>query len=1594
MTAQTLDALLQSAAQSRPSEPLVSDRTVSFTFEQVWDHTRRLSAVLDRLGVPPGARVAVVAERDARLVRLVLALMASGRVAVVLDPRGDEVGQRLSRVDCDLVLGRAPGVAGPHRSLQEIEALTAEVHPVDPPALRPSDLAYIIFTSGSTSTAKAVALSHGSLATAVQGWLEVYGVPAAGSGGALQFAGTGFDVFYGDLWRAVAGRYQLTICPDEVRLAPPALVELLRAARIDMVEMTPAIARFFLEEVESSGTRLAHLRQFTFGGEALRVRDVRRARRALPGCRILNTYGLVETTVDNFCYDAVDDELADQPDEALVPLGEPLPGCRYGIGGPDDAADEGELWIGGAHVAAGYVVDGRVDDTGFHVDGDPWFPTGDAVRRDVHGRVWYTGRISSTVKVHGERVDLEAVEAALVSHPSVAQAAAVLLDEVRGLVAAAYVPAGEGAAEAELRRLVADRLGPLAAPGVIHRQEVLPLSDNGKIDRRRLGDQLRASPAALPPSQRGHETGATPLDLVVELCVAEFGISDPDPDVPVGELGLGSLHVVRLLSQLGRRLGRRYGTEWVFSQPTLRRIAEASGREAVDGPPSPRAHSRHRLTPGQQELLLHDALHDDPAAYVIPWVVEVDGAVDPDVVEEAFQAVMAMHEPLRSHYQWSSEGWYAEPTDAVPVLERVDAGHGPTLEELASRPFDLSTELPVRAWWVCTPGADHAHLVIAMHHVASDGGTGQLVLDGLADALDALTHGRTPAIQPASPSFGDLAEMQAGVDDTAHLQYWRGVLEGFEPAADRQPPPRPGTRGKVVRAHLGTDLVADVLCLAREEACSPFAVLLTALVECERRWADSSDVLVGYPVSRRETAWTGSLAGLLIDTTVARFRHRAATGRDALRSTRQILQDNARHLGATCSAALRELSHGSGRPAFTTWLNWLGPPDRAPDIPGARTRMVDLDEAAAIFGRTLYVTDRGNNLEIRAVAPASWPPDLLQDQVEQVVRALTHLVRSPDRPLADADLVTPAAVTRVGSARGRAGVRLSRDKSLVAGAVGSPEGWLEGAALERAGLGRSQFSEPVADETVLLPMERTRDHVLDLVAALSRPGRVALWNSEYPESWKAEFVRSLKNLPPGRPGDREYVLPTSGTTGMPQPVVNDVFALLAVLDDYVQALAIGPEDRFVLLASLAHDPLMRDALVPLLVGGALFVPTSAQWHDPAQLLDVIAEQRATVLNLTPQLARLLTAAAGARTFSHVRAVVVAGDVFRPEDVAALRRMLPGAEVHHGYGLTETPQLPSLAALPDPCHEVLLAPGRPGSELRVLDAVGRPCALGQPGVIHVRSRYLASGLSLPLVQGEHDVDGLPSLRQLATGDRGELVGGGWLRYLGRVDDRVSVNGQLLDPGLVDAILTEDPRVADAGTEVVGFGAGEALASVVTLRRGGAADSIAVQLRQLVRRRLPRQYVPRFVLVAPRVPRTLNGKLDRPAIRRLASELGAGGATSGRVASTPTERALAAIWAIHLGQRAVPVDENFFDLGGTSLLLLRVHAAMRRQWRSCPAVVECYEHPTVTELAELIDRRETDGERESSPVGARRGRADRSDERDRRRRARQAFDPGDR
>ncbi|MGW1973963.1 amino acid adenylation domain-containing protein, partial [Streptomyces sp. NPDC001889] len=809
---ETLAGLVASGAARGPSSDALVHEGEVVSRAAFDKRVNRLARLLIVRGVGPGSVVGVALPRSVALLVAVHAVVRAGGAYLPLDPAlpGDRLaymaetaGPVCVLTDSASVSSLPPGITAERVVLDDpvtVERLAAlpgsEVTDGDRrEALLPRHPAYVIFTSGSTGRPKGVVVEHAAIVNRLRWMQGAYRLTAADR--VLHKTPASFDVSVWELFWPLAEGVPLVIARPDGHRDPEYLASLIRAERVSVLHFVPSMLAAFLGEVEVASC--PSLRLVVCSGEALPGELVTRFH-ASAGSRAValeNLYGPTEAAVDVTAASCPPGTGA-----TPAPIGSPVWNTRVYVLDralrPVPEGVAGELYLAGAQLARGYAA--RPGLTAERFTADPYGPpgarmyrTGDLARLR-NGRLDYRGRSDDQVKIRGFRIEPGEIEAVLAAAPEVARAVVVVREDqpgVRRLVAYAVPAAGAAVDAARLRALAAERLPEYMVPSVFLELERVPLSPNGKLDRRALPVPEPApapAPAAPAAPAAGPAPGEGPVEVLARLMARVLGRPSVGADDNFFELGGDSIVSIRLVS-LVRKEGLTITARQIFQQPTPAGLASvAKGAAAAVVRPVDDGVGPLPLPPIARWL----AGRGGPfQRFCQARLVRLPAGVRDEDLVPALQALFDHHDGLRQSLTVARPGvWAAEvrPRGAIgagAVLRTVDAAglSGAALRELVGREsaraageLDPVAGETVRAVRFDGGPGRAGRLLLVAHHLVVDEVSWQILLPDLRAAWEAVAAGRPPVLDPVGTSLRTwtthlLAEAESG-RRLAELDRW------------------------------------------------------------------------------------------------------------------------------------------------------------------------------------------------------------------------------------------------------------------------------------------------------------------------------------------------------------------------------------------------------------------------------------------------------------------------------------------------------------------------------------------------------------------------------------------------------------------------------------------------------------------------------------------------------------------------------------------------------------------------------------------------------------------------------------------------------
>ncbi|MFE9201151.1 amino acid adenylation domain-containing protein [Micromonospora sp. NPDC007230] len=878
-------------AAAHGEAPAVIADGVRITYAELVGRAGALSRQLLSLGIPPGGRCAIYAERGVNVIVGVLGTHGAGHAFLPLDTRAPAArnASLLQSSGADVLL------AGPEHAetAAEISAAAgvrvvvlgeaAQPAGIEPPPVRPDQAAYLLYTSGSTGLPKGALVHHLGMVNHLAAKNEDLDLVAADV--VVQNAPLTFDVSVWQMLAALTVGGCVLVVDDDTALDPVALFRQTDRERVTVLEVVPSLLRAALDAWDDGAPLpgLETLRWLLVTGEALSADLCRRWFRHFPGVPMVNAYGPTECSDDvthGFIRSAADVA------GVVAPIGRAVRNTELYVLDqtlqPAPAGTAGELYVGGQGVGLGYLDNPLGTALAFVPDpfsgraGARLYRTGDLVRRLPDGQLEFLGRTDHQVKIRGRRVELGEIEAALRTTPGTRDAVVMLRADTAGherLVAYLAGPVDPHDAHKTAESL----LPPHMVPAVFVVLDSLPVSPNGKIDRKAL--PVPQSPAGSSGRAPRTATEKTLADLFADV----LGTAGVTIDDNFFQLGGHSLLATRLVSRIRATLNTELPTRAIFEAPTIAALA-ARLTEATGGRrPALTAGSRPAGAPlsyAQRRLWFLAELEGPSATYNLPNALRFDGPIDHDALHAALGDLIGRHESLRTLIR-VVEG---EPTQhvledfSVP-LQRHDSTAPRLPDDLAAaarRPFHLDRELPLRADLFTLDDRQHV-LLLTLHHIAGDGWSFAPLAEDLTTAYQARRQGQAPGWAPLPVQYIDYTLWQQKLLGTVRdeqLAYWRQKLEGLPDhlvlPTDRPRPAIASHHGATTHFTMPATLHRDLTRLARRHDATLFMVIHAGLAALLTRLGAGTDIPIGAPIAGRTDPALDKLIGFFVNTLVLR----------------------------------------------------------------------------------------------------------------------------------------------------------------------------------------------------------------------------------------------------------------------------------------------------------------------------------------------------------------------------------------------------------------------------------------------------------------------------------------------------------------------------------------------------------------------------------------------------------------------------------------------------------------------------------------------------------------------------------------------------
>ncbi|WP_249436170.1 non-ribosomal peptide synthetase, partial [Paenibacillus sp. Marseille-Q4541] len=1399
-----------------------------------------------------------------------------------------------------------------------------------------------------------------------------------------------------------------------MKKSPKKIAQLIYQQQVTRTSFVPSVLEGFLPFVDSKLVK--SLRRIQLSGEALPVVLANQFNNKSGGTtRLVNSYGPTEATVFATSYDVPSDEILTK-----IHIGRPLANMHIyilndnqlcGVGMP------GELCIGGTGVTRGYLnrpelTAEKFVDNPYHPD-ERIYRTGDLAFWTDSGTIEYLGRMDEQVKIRGYRIELGEITSQLRAFDGVDNAAVIAVEQDGDKSLCAYVVSQKELNIQVLKDQLSERLPLYMVPSHIMQIEKLPVTRNGKLDKKALPKPIHVSSYPyIAPRNKIENVIAQAFQNI--LGVKEIGIDDP-----FFELGGHSLRATKLVNQLEERLGIRFGIRDILIGQTVRNIAEM----AVMRPESSRvepipvqvqAHRQYEMSSVQKRLYVIQQMQGDSVAYNIPTLLKVSGEVNVERLKQAFFKLGERHELLRTHFYHEQDHFYQVIEDKSQIALDYEENHTDEVSDLFKdfvQPFDMSIAPLLRGKVVKTK-YDETLLFLDIHHIIYDDASASILLEDLTK----LYNGES--LPELSVQYKDYSVWQNQRDLKEQEKYWLNEFSNDVPVLQLHTDfPRPqlqSNRGSSVFTRLSKEHKEAVKNVSKNTGATEYMILLSIFMQLLRRYSRQESIVIGSPIAGRLHPQTEHMLGMFVNTLAIKGElHEGQTFTElVLQMKEKCLRayENQEYPFENLVEKLEIERDLSRNPIFDVMFVMQNNDKKRMNLGGADLISIRENRVGSTFDLTVSIEESEDGYELEW----EYCSDLFKrESIERMAAHFNTLAMNaalhPLKKLNDLDIMsdherytllqefndtndeysdnnvisifeeqverTPDHIAVVFQEQSLSYRELNERANQV------------GRRLRRLGAGADDIIGIISERSIEMivgmfgilkagaaylpidpehPTERITYMLQDSGSSiiLVGPGGQKACQ-ELPHSTVlidlTEYLPEEVTNPVGitKPHDLAYVIYTSGTTGQPKGVMVEHRNLVNQAIWQISNGNYNKDTVMIQKTTYAFDGSAWEIFSTLLSGSKLRMITESENKEPGPLLDIMPNAQ---IALIPSMLRTLLEYA---EIHHCEEALQAADriylAAEPITSDLLTKFMQvtgnGLEkLGNLYGPTEC-TVTATSYTFDSYEQTGIVPiGKPilNTQIYILDG-DQLCGIGMPGELCIGGAGVARGyLNLPELTAEKFVENpfKPGERIYRTGDLARFSSDGNIEYLGRIGDQVKIRGYRIELGEIENRLREIDGIYDAAV-ISREDRGEKYLCAYVV--GSKVIDLKV-IREQLGKTLPTYMIPSSINELTTLPLTRNGKLDKKAL----PEPKIIGHERYVAPRNELETHIVDIFQAILNAGRVGIDDSFFELGGHSLRATRLVHALEQKFSIRLPLRELLHSPTVRKIAQIIVASSADAE----------------------------------
>ncbi len=1472
---------------------------------------------------------------------------------------------------------------------------------------------YIYFTSGSTGKPKAIMGRNKSLMHFIDWEIKEFGI--CENSRVSQLTSPSFDPFLRDTFVPLCAGATVCIPEDrEIVMNTKKLSQWIEENQISLIHIVPTLFKSMMMDVEDANY-FKDLKYVLLAGELLRGNDIKKFI-SLFGKRIqlVNLYGPTETTLAKVFYRIKEDDI----NHTSLPVGKPIDGAQVMVLNSNlkgcGTGSVGEIYIRTPFITSGYYNNKELTKEVFIKNpfsnnaNDIIYKTGDTGRILPSGDLQIMGRIDHQVKIRGHRIELGEIENRLLSHPLVKEAVVVPFDdENQEKYLCGYIVSEMEVNPKDIREFLAMELPEYMIPAYIVQIDEMPLTPNGKVDRRALpqpdGNRVTAV-EYMPPT---NETEKQLVDIWMEiLSVREIGVNDN-----FFQLGGHSLKATTMTAKIHNVFNIEVPLRVIFESPTISGIAtclQSMKKGISNSIESVGEREYYPVSSAQRRIYTLQQFNKSSIAYNMPGAVLLEGMVDKQKLEAVFNRLIQRHESLRTSFEIVD----SEPVQIVHKEVEFNLEYfNETEENLQTlldnfiKPFDLTKPYLFRVGLVTITTEKHL-LIYDMHHIISDGTSlGIFIKD-----LQRLYAGKE--IKPLKVQYKDYSVWQQKLFQSEKMQqqkeYWLKQFNDEIPVlnliGDYPRPTIQSFEGERFSLWVDEKLTSNLKAICKEKEVTLYMLMLAAFNVLLSKYSSQEDIVVGSPIAGRSHGDLNNIMGMFVNTLAMRNYPK---GEKIFEEFLEEVKINALNAYENQDFQFEELIKNlnltrdiSRNPLFDVMFIMQNIDISSQQLNGLCIKPFEIDKKISKMDMTLSAMEREEGIQlIMEYSTKIFKRETIEGFVGHFINILNVIVDKVDIKLMEVDILADKERHYLLNTFNNRKLDYDTKKTLQQIFEEQVETTPEEVAVvfenqqftyrelnkksnQLAVLLRKNNVKP--NTVVGIMVEPSLEMLMGIMAIIKAGGSYLPIDPDYPtdrinymlkdsgaelllvqslvekkvkfkgkiialdnkENYKG-YGYNLENI--NGLNDLAYVLYTSGSTGKPKGVMLEHRSVVNFVHVMMASIPFLNSKSILALTTMSFDIFVLETVLPLLNGLRVVIASKSQQINPKALKKLMESEKVDILQATPSRMKLLMTDDGDfKVLSNLKEIILGGEVL-PKTLYKEIREKTKANIYNGYGPTETTVYATLSKITD--EDITI--GRPlsNTQIYILNENNKLQPVGVVGEICIGGEGLARGyLNNPELTAEKFVDNpfVTGEKIYKTGDLGRWLMNGDIEYIGRIDHQVKIRGYRIELGEIENSLLKYEGIGEAVVmERKDLGGNSYLCAYIS---GNRALTVA-EVRQHLSKVLPEYMLPSHIIYLEKMPLTKNGKLNRRELP--APDDNTLMKAEYKPPRNDLERKLVEMWQEILGVEKIGIHDNFFELGGHSINATMLSSKIQKEFNVEIPLMVLFKMPTIQEIAERIN-----------------------------------------